>query len=325
MEVENKIYKKGTFTARAVAFIIDGIILVIINSFLENVVSGRILNLLISGFITILYGSLFLWKYGQTPGKKIMRLKVVDTNYQPLSLKKAVLRESVGKSISNITFELGYLWVLINNKRQAWHDKLAKTYVVKTDSLGQFIPLTQEEKVTILQKLFFGILVSIFTLPITFFIFLVIVYLFIAMPVQIKGQAMTPNFIDGQYYFVSKNAYAKTSPKRGDVIVYKYPANSDLEYIKRIIGIPGDTILLHNGKIYLNGTVFNENSYLPAGINTYSGAFLKEDKLITVPSNDYFVLGDNRLHSSDSRDFGLLSKQDIIGKISFCYWNCTSH
>lgn len=324
MEAENKIYKKGTFGERLTAFIIDELILFLITIILSQILSKQAYGYISLLINSIVYGSFFLWKYGQTPGKKIMKLKVVDINYQPIGFGTALLRESIGKFLSSITFELGYFWVLINSKRQAWHDKLAKTYVVKTDNMGQLISLEQEEKETTGQKIIFGILFLISTLPITFFIFLIIVYLLIAQPFQIKGQTMTPNYVDGQYYFASKIAYNKNDPVRGDVIVFKSPTDPQFNYFKRIIGIPGDTILVQNGKVYLNGSILNESVYLNNDIKTLGSSFLREGTQIIVPEDKYFVLGDNRKHSSDSRDWGFVSKQDIIGKITFCYWNCSS-
>ncbi|OGY09111.1 MAG: hypothetical protein A2782_00115 [Candidatus Blackburnbacteria bacterium RIFCSPHIGHO2_01_FULL_43_15b] len=108
--------------------------------------------------VYILYGSLFIWKSGHTPGKKLLKLKVVNSSYQPVSFDVALFRESIGKLLSGLIFNLGNLWVIINGKRQAWYDKLAKTFVVKTDNTGALIPITEEEKVTRGQKVTFGIL-----------------------------------------------------------------------------------------------------------------------------------------------------------------------
>lgn len=201
---------------------------------------------------------------------------------------------------------------------------MAKTYVVKTDNAGQLIPLELEEKITLSQKVFFGILTAIFTLPITLFIVFIVVYLFIAQPFQIKGQAMAPGYMDGQYVMASKIAYKTDSPARGDVIVLKSLTDSSIVYIKRVIAIPGDTILLQNGKVYLNGSTLDESRYLKEDIKTLGRAFLPEGKQIAIPENQYFVLSDNREHSSDSRDWGFTPKNEIIAKVSFCYWNCSS-
>lgn len=322
--MENTIYKKGTFWERLLALIIDEIILfvvILILSFLLASFAKGLLNLLF-WIVSILYGSLFIWKSGHTPGKKLLKLKVVNGSYQPVSFGAALFRESIGKLLSGLIFNLGYLWVIINGRRQAWHDKLAKTFVVKTDSIGALIPITEEEKVTRGQKVTFGLLFVVFGLPIPAATVFLIIYLFIAQPFQIAGQAMNPNYVNGQYYLANKMVYRSSSPVRSDVVVFKYPKEPDKDFIKRIIGLPNDTVSLQNGKVFINNQPLDESSYLKNDVQTYGGAFLQEGQHITVPSDNYFVLGDNRPYSSDSREWGFVPKENIIGKISLCYFKC---
>lgn len=323
MEAE-KIYKKGTFWERLLALIIDEIILfvitVIFSLFLSQIADN--LTNLIFWVLSIAYGTFFIWKSGSTPGKKLLKIKVVNSSYQPLGLGASLLRESIGKLLSGIIFNLGYLWVLINGKRQAWHDKLAKSFVVKMDSTGALVPVETEEKVTTGQKVTFTLMFLIFGLPIPAATIFLIVYLFIAQPSQISGQAMAPNYVNGQYYLANKLTYRSAEPARGDVVVFKAPKDQDKDFIKRIIGLPGESVSIQNGKVYVNNQPLDETSYIKGDIQTVGGSFLQEGQEVTVSANQYFVLGDNRPFSSDSREWGFVPKENIISKISLCYYKC---
>ncbi len=107
--------------------------------------------------------------------------------------------------------------------------------------------------------------------------------------------------------------------KRGDVIVFKAPTDSEKDFIKRVIGISGDIVMVRDGYVYVNNQKVNE-TYLRDDVRTYGGAFLKEGEPFTVPVDNYIVMGDNRPYSSDSREWGLLKKKDVIGKSFFVYW-----
>jgi signal peptidase I len=255
-------------------------------------------------------------------GKRWLKLKVVNTPYQKVSLGKAILRESIGKFLSGILFSLGYFTSLIDKQKQTWHDKIAKTYVVSVTPQGEMIPTT-EEIVTKKQKITFWILFLLFGFPIVALSIFVITYLFLVQPHQIRGKAMEPNYIDGQYYLTSKIAYRKGDPQRGDVIVFAAPNNPDIDYIERIVALPGETVELKDGRVYVNDRVLEE-PYLALNTETLAGQFLAENQKVTVPQNQYFVLGDNRAHSSDSRKWGFASREKIVGKVAFCYYKCSS-
>lgn len=130
---------------------------------------------------------------------------------------------------------------------------------------------------------------------------------------------MEPNFNDGEFLLTDKVTYRFSEPKRGDVIVFEAPGTNGDEFIKRIIGLPSETISVSNGKISINGKVLNEN-YLPDALFTDGGKFLKEGQSVTVPDNHYFVLGDNRTASSDSRTWGFITKDEISGRAWITYW-----
>lgn len=148
---------------------------------------------------------------------------------------------------------------------------------------------------------------------------MVMVYLFIISPQEISGQSMYPTFENGEYILTNKIEYKLHEPQRGDVIVFKSPRNKDIDYIKRIIAIPGDTLKLSNGRYYVNGVAVNEY-YLPNNLFTAAGTYLQEDVEVTIPPLSYFVSGDNRPHSLDAREFGPIPKEDIIGKAVVRYW-----
>ncbi|MEK7543791.1 MAG: signal peptidase I [Patescibacteria group bacterium] len=148
---------------------------------------------------------------------------------------------------------------------------------------------------------------------------MVMIYLFIMSPQEINGASMEPNFHNKEYILTNKIEYKLHNPKRGDVVIFKSPANKDIDYIKRIIGEPGDRISLKGGSYYVNGVKLIE-PYLAPGTYISGGNFLREDREITVPTGKYFVSGDNRGHSSDSREFGPILKEDFIGKAFLRYW-----
>lgn len=147
----------------------------------------------------------------------------------------------------------------------------------------------------------------------------VVVYLFLYSPHQVKGASMEPNFHDGQYILTNKYDYRFNDPKRGDVIVFKSPQNPDVDYIKRIIGLPGERIKLVNNHYYINDVELIE-PYIGSDLYTYNGSYLKENMEIVVPENYYFVSGDNRPRSSDSREWGPIERSSIIGKSQLRYF-----
>lgn len=145
------------------------------------------------------------------------------------------------------------------------------------------------------------------------------VYLLVMQPHKIKGTSMEPNFPDGQYLLTDKISYRFKEPERGQVIVFEAPGTQGEEFIKRIIALPGERVKLENNTIYINGERLDED-YLSRRIVTEPRSFLAEGQEVTVPERQYFVLGDNRPLSSDSRTWGFVSKEKITGKAWFIYW-----
>lgn len=148
----------------------------------------------------------------------------------------------------------------------------------------------------------------------------IVVYLFILTPNQVKGASMEPNFYTSDYILTSRVTYKFRRPERGDVIVLKAPSNPDIEYIKRIIGLPGDHLDVKDGKVYINGNVLDESSYISVSTNNWDNGCTKEGVDYIVPQTDVFVMGDNRPRSSDSREFCAIPIDTIIGQVFYRYF-----
>lgn len=137
--------------------------------------------------------------------------------------------------------------------------------------------------------------------------------IFIAEPFVVSGSSMVPNFHNREYLVVDKISYRFHEPVRGDVIIFRYPKDTTQYFIKRIVGLPGEKVEIVNGRAKIfntqhpGGSLIDE-PYLPSNEITFG----KED-IVTLGSDEYFVMGDNRLASSDSRVWGILPKHDIIG------------
>ncbi|MCX6817210.1 MAG: signal peptidase I [Candidatus Beckwithbacteria bacterium] len=175
------------------------------------------------------------------------------------------------------------------------------------------------ENDSILRRLWLWFLDFIETIVIALAIF-VVMYRFLFQPHQVKGSSMYDNFHDGEYLLTDKISYRFTPPQRDDVIVFKAPQNEDYDYIKRIIGLPGDRVKIKQGRVYVNEQILDESGYLDKSIMTQPGYFTQEGQTLTVPEGNYFVMGDNRSNSSDSRDWGFVPTANIVGKAWVRYW-----
>lgn len=156
----------------------------------------------------------------------------------------------------------------------------------------------------------------------------VLLYLFVAQPNEVKGNSMLPNFTNGEYLLTDKLSYQLGVPKRGDVVVFKAPpsepcAEDQCEYIKRVVGIPGDKVMVKGGQVYLNGQLLDQN-FLPSDFVSDPGSFSQEGVEREVPAGMYLCFGDNRGHSRDGREFGPIKKELIVGRAFFKYWPVSS-
>jgi signal peptidase I len=154
------------------------------------------------------------------------------------------------------------------------------------------------------------------TVVLTFLMFMVI-----RLAVQnfnIDGHSMEPNLHNGELILVDKWSYLFHAPERGDVIVFIAPPQPSQDYIKRVIGLPGDVITVRGTTVIVDGVVLKEN-YIDPALQGNSCPFKAIDNLV-VPSNKYWVMGDNRANSSDSRCWGFVPKQNVIGRAALVYW-----
>ncbi|HOF50154.1 MAG TPA: signal peptidase I [Candidatus Colwellbacteria bacterium] len=138
---------------------------------------------------------------------------------------------------------------------------------------------------------------------------------FLAQPFLVQGASMEPNFDDGDFLLVDEISYRFKEPERGDVIVFHAPTEEKQYYIKRIIGLPGETIVVEDGEVFINGVELEEE-YLPQGMSTRT---LQQNEF-TLGANQFFVLGDNRIMSFDSRNWGPLDREEIVGVVQLRLW-----
>ncbi len=146
----------------------------------------------------------------------------------------------------------------------------------------------------------------------------IVLYLFIMTPHEVVGNSMHPTYKNGEMLMANKITFQVSKPKRGDVIIFKFSDTQD--FIKRIIGIPGDEIMIKDGKIYINNELLDESEYLQSSVITNGGSYLHEGQTVTIQDNEYFVCGDNRTNSSDSREFGPITEDKIKGKAWIVYF-----
>jgi signal peptidase I len=147
----------------------------------------------------------------------------------------------------------------------------------------------------------------------------VVLIVFIYQPVKVEGTSMMPALTDQERIFINKFTYrfGLGDVQRGDTVVFWYPQDVSKSYIKRVIGVPGDRIRIDGGQVYVNGAALSEN-YVPADERDYSS--WRDAQEQTVPDGKYFVLGDHRNQSSDSRMWGYVPRENIYGKAVFVYW-----
>ncbi|MFA5994906.1 MAG: signal peptidase I [Patescibacteria group bacterium] len=143
---------------------------------------------------------------------------------------------------------------------------------------------------------------------------------FLIQPFYVIGASMEPNFADYNYLIIDELSYRFNPPQRGEVIVLRNPQKPSEFFIKRLIGLPGETVKINDGKIYINDQLLDETVYLSAQVVTTSFVGYRNIKL---GSDEYFVVGDNREHSQDSRRFGPIKQASIIGRVWIRVWPFT--
>jgi signal peptidase I len=140
------------------------------------------------------------------------------------------------------------------------------------------------------------------------------IIIFLYQPVKVEGTSMMPSLDDQERIFVNKFVYRLEAIERGDIVVFRYPRDPSKSFIKRVIAIAGDRIRIEDGEVFVNGNLLEED-YVPPMY-----ADQRSYPEIVIPANHYFVLGDHRTMSNDSRDFGPVAASYIYGKAVFGYW-----
>ncbi|MBD3248330.1 signal peptidase I [Candidatus Falkowbacteria bacterium] len=171
-------------------------------------------------------------------------------------------------------------------------------------------------------KNFFGFIFELIKVVVISLAIIIPVRYFLIQPFYVKGASMEPNFHDHEYLIIDEISYRFSEPERGDIVVFRYPKNPQEYFIKRVIGLPGETIEIKDGDViiynkqYREGAVLEE-SYLEQGTKTYSG-FIKDT--VVLEDDEYFVMGDNRNSSKDSRSFGPVNRSFVIGRVILRGW-----
>ena len=144
----------------------------------------------------------------------------------------------------------------------------------------------------------------------------------VAQPFKIpSSDAMRPTLVKGDRVLVDKAIYGRSEPQRGDIIVFKYPDDPKRPFIKRLVGLPGDTVEIKDERLVINGSVLQASAGRWATFLYYNqGKYGEKGQAVTVPADRYFVLGDNSASSHDSRFFGFVPKQNLIGKAYKIFW-----
>ncbi len=170
-------------------------------------------------------------------------------------------------------------------------------------------------------KNFFLYLFELIKIVVISLVIIIPIRYYLIQPFYVKGASMEPTFYDHEYLIVDEISYRFRDPQRGEIIVFKYPKNPQEYFIKRIIGLPGEAIKIKDGKIIIynsehsEGVILDED-YLNENVHTYSA----NEDMIFLEDDEYFVLGDNRNSSKDSRSFGPVDSSFIIGKVWFRGW-----
>ena len=168
---------------------------------------------------------------------------------------------------------------------------------------------------------FFSFIFELIKIIVVSLVIIIPIRYFLVQPFYVKGASMEPNFYDHEYLIIDEISYRFKEPSRGDIIVFRYPKNPQEYFIKRIIGLPGEKIQVKDGQIHIsnNGNPDSfvlDESYLTNGTKTYS---LTED-IVSLGEKEYFVLGDNRNSSKDSRSFGSVNRSFVTGKVVLRGW-----
>jgi signal peptidase I len=168
---------------------------------------------------------------------------------------------------------------------------------------------------------FFSFVFEVFKVVVISLAIIIPVRYFLIQPFYVKGASMEPSFYDHEYLIIDEITYRFREPDRGEIVVFKYPLRPSEYYIKRVIGLPGETVEIEEGKVFIytadtNRKVELNEDYIADGIDTLNSNYSKT----TLGADEYYVLGDNRSHSKDSRSFGAVKESFIVGRVLFRGW-----
>ncbi len=170
-------------------------------------------------------------------------------------------------------------------------------------------------------KNFFNFVFELLKIVVISLVIIIPIRYFLIQPFYVKGASMEPSFYDHEYLIIDEITYRFNDPQRGDIVVFRYPRNPQEYFIKRMIGLPGESVQIKDGQVI----IFNEENpdgkileeyYLPDDLKTYG----MTDEKIVLGNNEFFVLGDNRNSSKDSRSFGPVNESYLTGRVLFRGW-----
>jgi len=279
-------------------------------------------------FATYFYFAWFDCDGRVTAGKKIFGLEVVDYSFKPITLSRSLLRTLA------YTFDIPGLWfILVSKKKQTLHDRFAKTYVIRAKAPRKWEKLAIFGLIALLiaQVMFFDPTKYLRNYVQTF---------------HIPTGAMKPTILVGDFILVDKYWPKSNSPQRGDIIVFKYPEDKRLDYIFRCIAVGGQTVEIRNGDVFVDDKPEGKKTKLGRKYDPAEGRHVNRIRIttpdgkeytirhyvdryrqtensgqVTVPDGHYFVMGDNRDNSADSRSWGFLPEENVVGKAGIVYWS----
>ena len=175
--------------------------------------------------------------------------------------------------------------------------------------------MTQDEKTTTAKAIYGipsrNITAELLKYALIAFLIMLPIRLFVAQPLIVTGASMSPTFNDGDYLVIGKLSYAHATPERGDVVIFRYPLDPSMLYIKRVVGLPGETVELNNGVISIMERDGIRHIFHGSHLRT---GYTQLPLITTLAADEYYVLGDNRDESSDSRQWGPLLSRYIVGR-----------
>jgi signal peptidase I len=279
-------------------------------------------------FISFLYLAWFNADGRHSLGKKLLGLAVVDTSFKPIPFSRSIWR-----TLAFIFDIPGLFLIFFNRKKQTLHDMLAKTYVIRI------------KKPHRLEKL---LIIMVFIGAVTVEKFLAGYTRSYIQSFRLPTGSLKPTILVGDYILVDKFWAKSHTPEQGDWIVFKYPKDEKLNYIKRCIAVGGQTLEIRKGEVYVNGESEGQKLSLGREYDPEEGRYVENTKIMTsdgnsyvirhyadhnlyddnhnfgpftVPKGHYFVIGDSRDNSADSRTWGSVPQENIVGKAGIIYWS----